>query len=90
VKRNKLTSTNETSATMNTEIKNNSTENNLLRCLFSLRGRTFYSSLNRDNNAKNGKVLRLSVDKMCRNLAAVGNATTTKERKTKKKPPPPK
>ena len=64
---------------MNTEIKNNSTKDNLLRCLFSLVGRTFYNSLNRDNNAKNGKVLRLSVDKMCRNLAAVRNATTTKE-----------
>ena len=71
---------------MNTEIKNNSTKDNLLRCLFSLVGRTFYNSLNRDNNAKNGKVLRLSVDKMCRNLAAVGNATT-KQRKTKRKPP---
>jgi hypothetical protein len=74
---------------MNTEIKNNSTDNNLLRCLFSLEGRTFYNLLNRDNNAKTGKVLRLSVDKMCRNLAAVGNATTTEQERpresTKKK-----
>ena len=65
---------------MNTEIKNNSTDNNLLRCLFSLEGRTFYNLMNRDNNVKTGKVLRLSVDKMCRNLAAVGNATTEHER----------
>jgi len=64
---------------MNTE-KNNSTENNLLRCLFSLEGRTFYNLLNRDNNAKTGKVLRFSVDKMCRNLAVVGNAITIQER----------
>jgi len=68
---------------MNTEIKNNSTDNNLLRCLFSLEDRTFYNLLNRDNNAETGKVLRLSVDKMCRNLAAVGNATT--EQKIKRK-----
>jgi hypothetical protein len=69
---------------MNTEIKSNSTENSLLRSLFSLEGCTFYSLLNRDNHAKTGKVLRMPVDKMCRILIAVGKATT-KQNKIKRK-----
>ena len=70
---------------MKTEIKNNSIENNLLRCLFSLEGCTLYSLLNADDHPKTGKVLRLFVDKMCRTLTAVGNATTTKQEQQREK-----
>lgn len=70
---------------MKTEIKNNSIENNLLRCLFSLEGCTFYNLLNTDNHPKTGKVLRLSVDNMLTTLTAVGNVTTNKNDREKKK-----